>query len=263
MGTVERGGKAGDRCGSEALMRKLRSMVWNIRIALVCLTACALIDTASPVLAQTGDTAVVEGADVLTLAGAGALLFAPSLLFDVDSVTCVPCDRSEVPVFDRWAIAPVRPVPAAFSDVLLVGIGVTSWINLANEGRAGRQGIVSSVESVLIAEGISELVKRLVRRKRPVLYTTAGITGAADPKNQQSWPSGHATGAAALAASYWLTRNRISDGGSNDTHAWSLAAGAVAVAALRVVAAKHFPSDVVPGLILGLATAGLVHTIKF
>jgi len=34
-------------------------------------------------------------------------------------------------------------------------------------------------------------------------------------------------------------------------------------AALRVAAAKHFPSDVVPGLILGVATAGLVHTIKF
>jgi membrane-associated phospholipid phosphatase len=168
-----------------------------------------------------------------------------------------------VPVFDRWAIAPVRRVPAAVSDVLLVGIGVTSWINLANEGRAGRQGIVSSVETVLIAEGISELVKRLVGRKRPVLYTTAGISGAADPKNQQSWPSGHAAGSAALAASYWLTRNRISDGGSIDAHAWALAAGAVGVAALRVAAAKHFPSDVVPGLILGVATAGLVHTIKF
>ena len=214
-------------------------------------------------LAQTEYTTVVEGADVLTVLGASALLFAPSFLFDADSVTCVPCDRSEVPVFDRWAIAPVRPVPAAMSDVLLVGIGVTSWLNLANEGAAGGQGIVSSVEALLIAEGISEFAKRLVGRKRPVLYTTAGIPGAADPKNQQSWPSGHAAGAAALAASYWFTRNRISDGGSNDTHAWMLAAGAAGVAALRVAAAKHFPSDVLPGLILGVATAGLVHTIKF
>jgi membrane-associated phospholipid phosphatase len=234
-----------------------------MRIVAVGLSACFLIDSASPALAQTRDTTVIEAADVLAVAGASALLFASPFLVDVDSVTCVPCDRSEVPVFDRWAIAPVRQVPARASDVLWVGIGVTSWINLANEGAAGRQGIVSSIESFLIAEGISELAKRLVGRKRPVLYTTAGITGAADPNNQRSWPSGHATGAAALAASYWLTRNRISDGGSSDTHAWTLAAGAVAVAALRVAAAKHFPSDVVPGLILGIATAGLVHTIKF
>jgi membrane-associated phospholipid phosphatase len=233
------------------------------RLSAAGFAACLLLSAATPTQAQAGDTTIVAGADVLAVVGAGALLFAPSLLFDVDSVTCVPCDKSEVPVFDRWAIAPVRPLPAAASDVLLVGIGVTSWINLANEGSAGRQGIAGSVESLLIAEGISELVKRLVARKRPVLYTSAGIAGAADPKNQQSWPSGHATGAAALAASYWLTRNRVSDGGSNDTHAWVLAASAVGVAALRVAAAKHFPSDVVPGLILGVATAGLVHTIKF
>jgi membrane-associated phospholipid phosphatase len=233
------------------------------RILAATLAAFLSLFPSNTMQAQTTDTTVVAGGDVVALVGAGALLFGPGILHQPDSVTCVPCDKFEVPVFDRWAIAPVRTVPAAMSDVLLVGIGVSSWINLANEGAAGRQGIVSSVESLLISEGISELLKRIVRRKRPVLYTTAGITGAADPNNQRSWPSGHATGAAALAASYWLTRNRVSAGGSDDTHAWMLAASAVGVAALRVAAAKHFPSDVIPGLILGIATAGLIHTIKF
>jgi len=213
--------------------------------------------------AQTQDTTVFGGGDVLALAGAGALLLGPALFLKADSVTCVPCDPMTVPAFDRWAIAPVRPVPAAVSDVLLLGIGVSSWINLANEGAAGRAGIVSSVESMLIAEGVSELLKRVVRRKRPVLYTPEGASVAGEPKNQQSWPSGHAAGAAAMAASYWLTRNRISAGGQNDAHAWMLAASAVGVAALRVAAAKHFPSDVIPGLLIGIASAGLVHTVKF
>jgi len=230
--------------------------------ALVVLTA-SLLCFGTEAKAQTPDTTAIGGGDVLAAVGAGALLFAPTLMQAPDSVTCVPCNRYEVPVFDRWAIAPVRPIPARISDVLLIGIGVTSWINLANEGAAGRQGIVSSVETVLIAEGVSQLLKRVVGRKRPVLYTPEGASVAGDPRNQQSWPSGHAAGAAALAASYWLTRNRVSAGGENDTHAVMLAAGAVTVAALRVVAAKHFPSDVIPGLILGVASAGLVHTIKF
>ena len=75
--------------------------------------------------------------------------------------------------------------------------------------------------------------------------------------------AGGIAGAAAMAASYWLTRNRISSGGQNDAHAVILAASAVGVAALRVAAAKHFPSDVLSGLLLGIASAGLVHTVKF
>ncbi len=222
-----------------------------------------LLCLASTTEAHTQDTTVVGGGDVLALVGGSALLFGPAIFHKADSVTCVPCDRSAVPAFDRWAIAPLRPIPAAMSDILLIGIGVTSWLNLANEGAAGRQGIVSSFESVLVTQGISELLKRVVGRKRPVLYTQSGVAVAGVAKNQQSWPSGHAAGAAALAASYWLTRNRISSGGRNDTHAVMLAAGGVGVAALRVAAAKHFPSDVLGGLVLGIATAGFVHTVKF
>ena len=227
------------------------------------LIAVLLFCTPEATSAQTQDTTVFGGGDVLALAGAGALLLGPALFLKADSATCVPCDPMTVPAFDRWAIAPVRPVPAAVSDVLLLGIGVSSWINLANEGAAGRAGIVSSVESVLLAEGVSELLKRVVGRKRPVLYTPEGVSVAGEPKNQQSWPSGHAAGAAAIAASYWLTRNRISPDGQNDAYGWMLAASAVGVAALRVAAAKHFPSDVIPGLLIGVASAGLVHTVKF
>jgi len=227
--------------------------------ALIAFTLCTTTTTE----AHAQDTTAVGAGDILAFVGGAALLIGPSLLFDADSVTCVPCDRSTVPAFDRWVIAPLRPLPAAISDVFLVGIGVSSWVNLANEGAGGRQGIVSSVESLLIAEGLSELIKRLVGRKRPVLYTPEGAAVAGLAQNQQSWPSGHAAGAAALATSYWLTRNRISSGGGNDTHAIVLAASAVGVAALRVAAAKHFPSDVLGGLIIGIATAGLVHTVKF
>ena len=225
--------------------------------------ALLLLFTPATASTQAQDTTVFGGGDVLSVVGAGALLLGPALLFNADSVTCVPCDRFAVPAFDRWAIAPVRPVPAAISDVLLIGIGVSSWINHANEGAAGRAGIVSSVESALFAEGITELLKRVVGRKRPILYTPEGVAVAGDGKNQQSWPSGHATTAAALASSYWLTRNRISSGGLHDAHAWMLAASAVGVAALRVAAAKHFPSDVLSGIVVGVATAGLVHTVKF
>ena len=209
------------------------------------------------------DSSAVGVGDAVSITAGGVLLFAPALLLKPDSVTCVPCDRSEVPVFDRWIISRERPFWGRTSDLLLIGIGVSSWLNMSDEGTNGRAGMAASFQSLLWAEGVSELVKRIVKRKRPVLYTREGIPVAGHARNQESWPSGHAAGAAALAASYWLTRNQFSSGGQNDTHAWILAAGAVSVAALRVAAGRHFPSDVIPGLALGVLSASVVHTVKF
>jgi len=212
---------------------------------------------------QSQDTTVLGGLDVVAIVGAGALFLGPHSLWEVDSVECVPCDPSEVPAFERWTIAPVRKVPDTISDFLLLGIGIASWVDMANEGAAGRAGIVSSAESFLISAGITEVLKKLAGRKRPYLYTPEGAPFAGSASAQESWPSGHSAAAASLAASYWLTRDRISSDAGNDAHAWALATGAVGVAALRVAAAKHFPSDVLSGLAIGILTAGLVHTVKF
>src|SRR5439155_19669771 len=106
----------------------------------------------------------------------------------------------------------------------------------------------------------SEWLKVLVRRKRPVLYTSDAITAATDPESQQSLPSLHASLAFAAATSYLVIarRQHLPHRRRNTI---LLYAGAVGVSALRVVAGKHFPTDVLAGAALGSASGWVVPTI--
>lgn len=199
--------------------------------------------------------------DVLAVAAAGLLMTVPSVLqIHYLPVECVPCDPSAVPFFDRWAISPTRYGAATASDVLRAGVATLSWLDLADEGPSGYAGIVASFQSMLWAESGVHVIKAIVNRNRPVLYTEDGVAVAARVSNHRSWPSGHAATAAALATSYFLTRSMQ---GKKDWRVWAFFAGAVGVGALRVAAAKHFPSDVVSGFAVGAASAIVVHAIKF
>lgn len=227
-------------------------------------TGLGLLLIAAPVRAQQSDFhsySTFGAGDAVSILGAGLVMAFPELIgVNDDPVTCVPCDPMAVPSFDRWAIATYRPDMATASDLLRAGLGVITWYDLADEGPVGRAGIVASFESALWAESLAQLVKGFAGRNRPILYTEGGLAVADVQSNQRSWPSGHAATAAALATSYFLTRSRI---GRRDWRVWAIAAGALGVGALRVAAAKHFPSDVATGLALGTATAVVVHAIKF
>src|SRR2546427_7136422 len=96
----------------------------------------------------------------------------------------------------------------------------------------------------------TDWVKVLVRRKRPVLYTSDATAVAADPNSQRSFPSGHASIAFAAATSYLVMaqRERLPHRGRN---AALLYVGALGVSVLRVSAGKHFPTDVLGGAALG------------
>ncbi len=179
-----------------------------------------------------------------------------------DPVECVPCDPATVNAFDRWVIAPPRPTMGTASDLLRAGVAVFTWADLANEGPVGHSGIVASFESLLWAESSVHIVKALVGRNRPVLYTEEGIEVAHVVSNQRSWPSGHSATTAALATSYCLTLRDLADGGA-DFRCWLAVAGAVGVGVLRMAAAKHFPTDVLSGWAAGVGTAFAVHAIKF
>jgi membrane-associated phospholipid phosphatase len=90
------------------------------------------------------------------------------------------------------------------------------------------------------------------------MYTELAPDVANQVINQRSMPSGHAAMAFAIATSYWL---------NNPERGLGLKLAAVAAAAgisvLRVASAKHFPSDVVVGALVGTGVAIVVHTIRF
>jgi membrane-associated phospholipid phosphatase len=96
----------------------------------------------------------------------------------------------------------------------------------------------------------TEWLKVLVHRNRPVLYGAPDPAAVADRDNRRSLPSAHASLAFAAATTYLMIaeRERLPHRTRN---AILLYAGALGVAALRVAAGKHFPTDVAAGAALG------------
>ncbi len=115
---------------------------------------------------------------------------------------------------------------------LAAGIGLP----LLRDGHGGRNHAVRAADalgtSVLLAEGL----KFIVREKRP------------DGSSRDSFPSGHATAAFAVATmeSQWHPR---------EAPLWYL--GAAVISASRVATDRHYTQDVIAGAALGYFTARL------
>ncbi len=171
--------------------------------------------------------------------------------------SCAPCNPLNVPAFDRWMIRPPEQVFSTASDAMLLGLAGATLAHTA-AGGSGWRGVAVGVETVAWTVGISQVSKALIGRKRPVMYTDGAQAVADEVKNQRSMPSGHTATAFALATSYWVNNPDIGIGPK------ILAlAGATGVGVLRVAAAKHFPSDVAVGAVLGTAAALVVHQIRY
>ena len=201
--------------------------------------------------------------DAAAVAAAGALYLLPGALgLPKGSPSCAPCDPATLAGIDRWAVRPVSDAADAASSVVLVG--VAGWTVLA--GLRGlpadewRRNFATFAEATSWTAASTEWLKVLVRRKRPVLYTSDAALAAADRESQESLPSGHMSLAFAAATTY-LVISRREHLPHRTRNALLLYAGAVAVGALRVAAAQHFPSDVAAGAALGVGIGWLVPTI--
>jgi membrane-associated phospholipid phosphatase len=194
----------------------------------------------------------------VSFSGAAAL-FATALILDWTEgpPPCAPCNPQDVPGFDRWAIRPVQAGFARVSDVLLLGIAGGSLWDLGRGPNGGRR-VTAALESAGWAFAITQLSKSLIGRQRPVMYTVDAGDAADQVKNQRSMPSGHTSMAFALATSYVLNSPE-----REPLPKIVALAAAVGVAAARVAAAKHFPSDVVVGAAVGVASAFVIHEIRF
>jgi len=104
---------------------------------------------------------------------------------------------------------------------------------------------------------LSDLVKLLVSRPRPPVEHLQAVTGS-------SFPSGHATQASAFWFSLVLVLRAVHAPRMMTGVAAGLAlALVVAVAASRVYLGVHYPSDVVAGVLLGMAwTAYVWHSLR-
>jgi undecaprenyl-diphosphatase len=211
------------------------------------------------VAAQEVDTVpAVTWGQAGSFAVAGAA-YGVSQVLDINSgpPDCAPCDPQSVPGFDRWAIRPPVAGFSTASDVLILGLGTAT---LAHTGTRtdGLRRMVVGLETVAWTLAVSELSKAVIGRYRPVMYTEEAEAAADAITSQRSMPSGHTANAFALATAYWLNNPDV-----GLAPKFVAMAGAVAVGALRVAAAKHFPSDVLAGAVLGSGVALAVHHIRF
>ena len=228
------------------------------------LSAVLVLLAVRPVVGQEGAAPYrVTWRDAASVGTAAALYVLPAALGLPDGApSCAPCDPASLPGVDRWALRPLSATPATASGLLLAGVAGSAAFLSAN-GLAGAQARGNAAvlaNSVTWTAATTEWVKVIVRRKRPILYTGDATAAAGDKKNQQSLPSGHTSVAFAAATSYWALarRERLPHRTRNTV---LLYAGAVGVAALRVAAGKHFPTDVMTGAALGSGIGWLVTTI--
>src|SRR2546427_5610286 len=191
----------------------------------------------------------VTWGDAASVATAGVLYVLPGALgLPHGAPSCAPCDPATLPGVDRWALRPVSATGDVASDVFLAGVaGFTAFASLKDlpaQQWHGNFAVLASAASWTAAS--TEWLKVLVRRKRPVLYTSDAITAATDPENQQSLPSLHASLAFAAATSYLVIarRQHLPHRRRNTI---LLYAGAVGVAAPPGPAPQKFSNGAVGG----------------
>ena len=201
--------------------------------------------------------------DAATVTAAGVFYVLPSALgLPKGGPSCGPCDPGALPGFDRWAVGPVANGPDVASDVVLGA--VAAWTAVSGlqglPARVWRGNVAMFANTASWTAAATAWLKVAVRRKRPVLYTSGAGAALSDPESQQSFPSLHTSLAFAAATSYLVVSAR-EHLPHRTRNALLLAAGAVAVGALRVASAQHFPSDVVGGAVLGAGLGWLVPTV--
>lgn len=170
-------------------------------------------------------------------------------------------DSSSLLSFDRVAVTQtIDPMAATYSNVgLWVATGFAVLDPVLSGIRDGWDALL--VDGLMYAESgaltatVTDVVKIATRRPRPIDYKYPSTT---DTNAELSFPSGHASGVASVAATAtYLAFVRS----PRSPRPWiTLAAGTLLTAFVsyeRVRAGAHFPTDVIAGSMLG-ATIGVL-----
>ncbi len=201
--------------------------------------------------------------DAVSVTAAGGLALLPGALDLPRNVGgCAPCNPAALPGIDRWVVGATSSTAATASNVLLVGVvgaaGFAALQGLASDQQRGNAAVL--LNALGWTGAATEWLKVVVRRERPVMYTSEALAAASDRENRRSFPSGHASVAFAAATSYLVLaeREHLHHATRN---ALLLYAGAAGVASLRVAGGRHFPTDVAAGALLGSGIGWLIATV--
>ncbi|HZH41898.1 MAG TPA: phosphatase PAP2 family protein [Gemmatimonadales bacterium] len=214
--------------------------------------------------AQAGDRPYRVGwPDAVAIGTGGALALLPfALKLPKGPPPCAPCDPNTLSGFDRVAVHRLDVTADRASTLLLLGAGGAAALGTVwgQDRREAFGNAVVFADAITWAAAADQWLKVTVHRSRPALYTSAAPEAANIRDNRESFPSGHAELAFAAATAYTVIahRRRLPHATRN---AVILYAAAAIVGTLRVVAARHFPTDVIAGAALGSAVSWAAVTV--
>ena len=199
--------------------------------------------------------------EIAALATGVFFLSIPDQLGDPEPPDCVPCEKSDVPFFDRWVIHEENIGWQAVGWTAMGGFAIYSWVDLFDNQASGFSHFRASLESGIIAAGIATTLKEVFHRRRPVYFTDkiTRIEGGELRDALRSLPSGDTAIAFALATTYVLSRDE-----DLSILLRIVAFSSAGLAGIgRIAGGKHFPTDVLAGTAVGIGSAYLVHKIRF
>jgi membrane-associated phospholipid phosphatase len=192
---------------------------------------------------------------VVALSGlTGAWAAAHWLKPQLPHATCGPCDPAGLLFFDRAVIGPTRRRYGLASDVTLVTAVAGATAALLSSGGSGdarREDLAVWAQAVTLTSAATAWGKVLFHRPRPNRYATDLEGRPVNPDDGLSFPSGHASVAAAAAVAFASIQHHRGSARDQRGTATVLISAATATAVLRVAARRHFPTDVAGGALLG------------
>lgn len=201
----------------------------------------------------------------LTLATAGATLYGFQLIYNKDassSEAVANLDKKNVNGFDRWAAGMHSEKAANASDLFFYGSMAAPFLLLADRDIRGDAAKIAFLylETLSVTGIFYTGAPALFDRYRPLTYSKdVPIQARISGNNRNSFFAGHV---ALVGTTTFFAAKVFSDYHPNSKlrpYLWTAAALATGTTAyLRHAAGKHFPSDILVGLGVGVGSGILV-----
>jgi len=226
------------------------------------LLALASLAAATPAEARSDPAGSVYqihwAADLTTVGAATAAWLVPEQFLDDLVTRKCPCDRVDVPAIDRGALGRSSHVSRTASDVAIITmVSVPPLLDALDVRLAGGswgnvgEDVFVMTEALVVNGGINELVKITVQRPRPFTYHGESLS---DADSYLSFYSAHTSNAFAVGMAYASTFSlRHPHSRYRYLVYGAVVAGGAATGLFRVLAGKHFPTDVIAGAVMGTA----------
>lgn len=235
----------------------------HVAVRLTAILTILAVGADSPLQAQPAFPYQLSAGREGLLLGGGAALLAAGIAVNAELDVLTPediagLDPADINGFDRSATTRWSVVSSNVSDAVLVTTVGASIITTVATARGPSAPVTVALmfgETVLVGNGVSQLMKTAIRRVRPYVYNDdpdipfdKKLTKTA----RQSFPSGHAINAFASAVFLSTVFGRLHPSSPARPWIWggSLAAAGT-VGLLRYQAGKHFPTDVLAGAAIG------------